>query len=64
MKTALGAMPPRRLPSELRFRVAFFLKLLVSSYILMKLILYLTRVMAYYFVHGVWKFFSSGLFVS
>ena len=35
----------------------FFLKLLVSSYILMRLILYLTRVIAYYFVNGVWKFF-------
>jgi hypothetical protein len=57
MKTALGAMPPRRGASELKFRVMFFVKLLVSSYILMKLILYLTRVMANYFVNGVWKFF-------
>ena len=57
MKTAVGAMPPRRVPSELKFRAVFFLKLLVSSYILMRLILYLTRVIAYYFVNGVWKFF-------
>jgi len=57
MKTALGAGPPKRVGSELAFRVAFFLKLLVSSYILMKLTLYLTRVIAYYFVNGVWKFF-------
>lgn len=57
MKTALGAGPPRSVGSEVTFRVAFFLKLLVSSYILMKLILYLTRVIAYYFVNGVWRFF-------
>lgn len=47
----------KRLPSELAFRAAFFLKLLVASYIIMKVILYLTRVIAYYFVHGVWRFF-------
>ncbi len=57
MKTALGALPPKRIPPELKFRAVFFLKLLVSSYILMKLILYLTQVIAYYFVNGVWKFF-------
>ncbi|HLW59492.1 MAG TPA: hypothetical protein VKV57_06135 [bacterium] len=45
------------LASELRFRVKFFLGLLILSYILMKIILYLTRVMADYFVYGLWKFF-------
>jgi hypothetical protein len=41
----------------LRFRGKFFAGLLIASYIFMKLILYLTRIMADYFVHGVWKFF-------
>jgi hypothetical protein len=50
-------VPPQNGGSEVTFRVAFFLKLLVSSYILMKIILYLTRVIAYYFVNGVWKLF-------
>ena len=43
--------------SELRFRGKFFLGLLITSYILMKVIIYLTRTIAYYFVYGVWKFF-------
>jgi hypothetical protein len=43
--------------SELRFRGKFFLGLLLTSYILMKIIIYLTRTLAYYFVYGVWKFF-------
>jgi len=43
--------------SELRFRGKFFLGLLIISYILMKIIIYLTRIIAYYFVYGVWKFF-------
>ncbi len=38
-----------------RFNVKFFLGLLIVSYILMKFILYLTRVIAYYFMYGVWK---------
>ncbi|HKV45927.1 MAG TPA: hypothetical protein VJT32_14830 [bacterium] len=41
----------------MRFRVKFFLGLLIISYILMKIILYFTRIMAFYFVYGVWKFF-------
>jgi hypothetical protein len=48
---------PRSLASELKFRGKFFLALLVTSYVVMKVILYLTRVLAYYFVNGVWKFF-------
>lgn len=40
-----------------RFSVKFFLGLLIVSYILMKFILYLTRVIAYYFMYGVWKLF-------
>ncbi len=48
-------MLPRSQGSELTFRVLFFLKLLVTSYVVMKLMLYLTRVIAYYFVNGVWK---------
>lgn len=47
----------RSAASELKFRVRFFLALLITSYILMKLILYLTRVFAYYFTYKVWKFF-------
>ena len=35
----------------------YFLKLLVVSYLLMKLIIYLTRVLADYFVYHVWRFF-------
>ena len=49
--------PIRRLESELRFRGKFFLGLLITSYLLMKIIIYLTRILAYYFVYGVWKFF-------
>ena len=43
--------------AELRARVKFFLGLLVVGYGLMKLIIYLTRVLAYYFMYGAWKFF-------
>jgi hypothetical protein len=57
MQTVPGVVLPKGLGSELWFRVLFFLKLLVTSYLVMRLILYLTRVMAYYFVNGVWKFF-------
>ncbi len=45
------------LGAELRFRGKFFLGLLVTSYILMKIIVYMTRIFADYFVYGVWKFF-------
>ncbi len=45
------------LRSELKFRGKFFLGLLLTSYILMKTIVYMTRILAYYFVNGVWKFF-------
>jgi hypothetical protein len=43
--------------AELRARVKFFLGLLVVGCGLMKLIIYLTRVLAYYFMYGAWKFF-------
>jgi len=45
------------LASELKFRGKFFLGLLVTSYLLMKTIVYMTRILAYYFMYGVWKFF-------
>ena len=45
------------LASELKFRSKFFLGLLVTSYLLMKTIVYMTRILAYYFMYGVWKFF-------
>ncbi|HYM68259.1 MAG TPA: hypothetical protein VEZ44_01570 [bacterium] len=35
----------------------YFLRLLVVSYLLMKLIVYLTRVLADYFMYHVWRFF-------
>ncbi len=47
----------KSLASELRFRVKFFLGLLIISYAIMRLIVYLTRVLAYYFMYHVWKFF-------
>jgi hypothetical protein len=47
----------KSLESELKLRGKFFLGLLLTSYVLMKTILYLTRVIAYYFVYGVWKLF-------
>jgi len=34
----------------------YFLKLVVASYLLMRLILYMTRVLAGYFVDHVWRF--------
>ena len=43
--------------SEWKFRVKYFLGLLAISYVLMRLIVYLTRVLAYYFLYGVWRFF-------
>jgi hypothetical protein len=45
------------LGAELKFRGKFFLGLLVTSYLLMKTIVYMTRVLAYYFLYGMWKFF-------
>jgi hypothetical protein len=45
------------LGAELKFRAKFFLGLLVTSYLLMKAIVYMTRIIAYYFLYGVWKFF-------
>ncbi len=39
------------------FSVKFFLGLLIVSDILMKFILYAARVIAYYFMYGVWKLF-------
>ncbi len=46
-ETSEGAARP------VRFSVRFFLGLLIVSYILMKFILYATRVIAYYFMYGV-----------
>jgi len=40
-----------------RFGVRFWLGLLITSYLLMRVILYLTRVIADYFQYGVWRFF-------
>jgi hypothetical protein len=42
---------------EWKFRIRFFLGLLAISYVLMRLIVYLTGVLAYYFLYGVWRFF-------
>lgn len=50
-------MQIRRFGSELRFSLRFFLGLVLISYILMKVIVYLTRVFAYYFLYGVWRLF-------
>lgn len=52
-----GAVPVGTSKRDLRFWTAYFAKLLAISYLLMRFILYGTRVLAYYFVHGVWKFF-------
>jgi len=41
----------------LKFRVKFFAGLLITSYLVLKLILYFSRVLAHYFLSGVWKFF-------
>ena len=38
------------------FYVKFLSGLLISGYILMRLIIYLTRVVAYYLLYGVWRF--------
>lgn len=45
--------PKRGLP----FWAAYFVKILVISYLLMRFILYGTGVLAYFFVHKTWKFF-------
>ncbi|HEV2283239.1 MAG TPA: hypothetical protein VGX75_12705 [bacterium] len=42
---------------DLRFWAGYFAKLLAISYLLMRFILHGTRVLAYYFVHGAWRFF-------
>lgn len=47
----------RSFAPELKFRVKFFLGLLIISYAVLRLIVYLTRVIAYYLMYGVWKFF-------
>lgn len=52
-----GAVPVGASKRDLRFWTVYFAKLLAISYVLMRFILYGTRVLAYYFVHGVWKFF-------
>jgi hypothetical protein len=43
--------------SELQFRTKFFLGLLVLGYLITRLIVYLTGVLAHYFMYNVWKFF-------
>ncbi|MHB8733600.1 MAG: hypothetical protein ACYDAB_17715 [bacterium] len=50
-------MPAATSKRDLRFWTVYFAKLLAISYLLMRFILYDTRVLAYYFVHGVWRFF-------
>jgi hypothetical protein len=35
----------------------FFLGLVVIGYVVLRLIVYLTRVLAQYFMHGTWNFF-------
>lgn len=47
--------PPRG--AEWKGIAKYFLKLLVVSYLLMRLIVYLTRVLADYFMYHVWRFF-------
>ena len=47
----------RGFKAELRARVKFFVGLVLVGYGLMRLIIYLTRVLAYYFMYGAWKFF-------
>jgi hypothetical protein len=42
---------------DVRFWAVYFAKLLVISYAVMRFILYGTRVLADYFVHGVWRLF-------
>jgi len=48
--------PLRRRESEWGRAAVYFLKLVVASYLLMRLILYMTRVLAGYFVDHVWRF--------
>lgn len=50
-------MPAATSKRDLRFWTAYFAKLFAISYLLMRFILYGTRVLAYYFVHGTWRFF-------
>ncbi|HET7265991.1 MAG TPA: hypothetical protein VFL28_15100 [bacterium] len=50
-------MPAAASKRDLRFWTVYFAKLLAISYLLMRFILYGTRVLAYYFVHGTWRFF-------
>ncbi|HXX39035.1 MAG TPA: hypothetical protein VEP50_12960 [bacterium] len=48
--------PQLRRGSEWKTVGVYFLKLLIVSYLLMKLIVYLTRVLAGYFIDHVWRF--------
>ena len=43
-------------PASGSLKSSTFLGLLALSYVLMRLIVYLTGVLAYYFLQGVWKF--------
>ena len=38
------------------FYAKFLSGLLISGYVLMRLIIYLTRVVAYYLLYGAWRF--------
>ncbi len=49
-------MPPRTAP-EWKIIAKYFIRVVIISYLLMRFIIYGTRVLAYYFLHGVWKFF-------
>jgi hypothetical protein len=47
----------RRSTDRLWFYAKFLSGLLISGYVLMRLIIYLTRVVANYLLYGTWRFF-------
>jgi hypothetical protein len=49
--------PRGGLAADIRFVVRFFLGLVVIGYIVLKLIVYLTTVLAHHLISGTWKFF-------
>jgi len=49
--------PIRPLAPDWKLAAKYFAGLLIVSYVLLKLIVYFTRVLAYYFLYGTWKFF-------
>jgi hypothetical protein len=46
----------RHSSGRLWFYAKFLSGLLISGYVLMRMIIYLTRVVAYYLLYGVWRF--------